>query len=139
MLAYIAGSPFVLQNIYEVTPQQFSLLFALNELGIILLFIVVWQELSLLFLTSALFLVVSSLGMVSTAAFSLGMQSQGDAAGSASAFLRLLPFLGGGLVSPLVGLAGDMSAWPMGIVILICSSGALLFYFLFVRKNTGVL
>ncbi len=170
MFAYIAGSPFVLQNIYEVTPQQFSLFFALNGLGIIiaaqmtgrlsdrfseinllftgilisftgsiLLFIVVWQELSLLWMAIALFLVVSSLGMVSTTAFSLGMQSQGDAAGSASAFLGLLPFLGGGLVSPLVGLQGDLSAWPMGIIILVCSSSALLFYFLFVRKNASAL
>lgn len=166
MFAYIAGSPFVLQNIYHVTPQQFSLLFALNGIGIIiaaqvtsrlvnrfkevnlllvgilisftgsvLLFIVVWQELSLLTMTTALFLVVSSLGMVSTTAFSIGMERQGKAAGSASAFLGLLPFLGGGLVSPLVGIAGDTTAWPMGIIILTCSSSALLFYFLFVRRN----
>ncbi|WP_141505011.1 multidrug effflux MFS transporter [Paenibacillus luteus] len=36
MFAYIAGSPFVLQNIYGVSPQGFSLLFALNGLGIII-------------------------------------------------------------------------------------------------------
>lgn len=36
MFAYIAGSPFVLQNIYGVSPQGFSLLFAINGLGIIL-------------------------------------------------------------------------------------------------------
>lgn len=166
MFAYISGSPFVLQNIYNVTPQQFSLFFALNGVGIIiaaqatgrlsnyfkevnllltgilisftgsiLLFIVVWQELSLVMVAIALFLVVSSLGMVSTTAFSLGMETQGDAAGSASAFLGLLPFLGGGLVSPLVGIAGDMTAWPMGIIILLCSSSALLLYFLLVRRN----
>jgi MFS transporter, DHA1 family, multidrug resistance protein len=33
MAAYIAGSPFVLQNIYGVSPQLFSLLFALNAVG----------------------------------------------------------------------------------------------------------
>lgn len=169
MFAYIAGSPFILQNIYEVTPQQFSLLFALNGVGIIiaaqvtgrlanvfrevnllfvgilisftgsiLLIIVVSQQLSLTMMALALFLVVSSLGMVSTTAFSLGMESQGDAAGSASAFLGLLPFLGGGLVSPLVGIKGDLTAWPMGIIILICSSSALLIYLLFVRKSLTV-
>ncbi|WP_102716299.1 multidrug effflux MFS transporter [Paenibacillus castaneae] len=36
MFAYIAGSPFVLQNLYGVTPQSFSLLFAINGLGIII-------------------------------------------------------------------------------------------------------
>lgn len=169
MFAYIAGSPFILQNIYEVTPQQFSLLFALNGVGIIiaaqvtgrlanvfrevnllfvgilisftgsiLLIIVVSQQLPLAMMALALFLVVSSLGMVSTTAFSLGMESQGDAAGSASAFLGLLPFLGGGLVSPLVGIKGDLTAWPMGIIILICSSSALLIYLLFVRKSLTV-
>src|SRR5699024_2083066 len=169
MFAYIAGSPFVLQNMYHVTPQQFSLFFALNGLGIIiaaqitarlankyqeiqlllvgilisfsgsiLLLIVIWQQLSLTMMAIALLLVVSSLGMVSTTAFSLGMEAQGDAAGSASAFLGLLPFLGGGLVSPLVGIKGDLTAWPMGIVIIVCSSSALLIYLIFVRKPITV-
>ena len=68
-------------------------------------------------MTIALFLIVSSVGMVSTTSFSLGMQSQGKSAGSASAFLGLLPFIGGAIVSPLVGIAGDQTAWPMGIII----------------------
>src|SRR5699024_10535523 len=37
MFAYIAGSPFVLQNLYGVSPQQFSYFFALNGLGIVLM------------------------------------------------------------------------------------------------------
>lgn len=36
MFAYIAGSPFVLQEIYGVSPQQFSLLFGMNALGIVI-------------------------------------------------------------------------------------------------------
>lgn len=36
MFAYISGSPFVLQDIYGVSPQMFSLCFAINGLGIIL-------------------------------------------------------------------------------------------------------
>ena len=35
MFAYIAGSPFVLQDVYGVSPQTFSLCFAVNGLGII--------------------------------------------------------------------------------------------------------
>lgn len=34
MFAYISGSPFVLQNIYGVSPQLFSLIFGTNALGI---------------------------------------------------------------------------------------------------------
>jgi MFS transporter, DHA1 family, multidrug resistance protein len=36
MFAYISGSPFVLQDLYGASPQQFSLIFAINGLGIIL-------------------------------------------------------------------------------------------------------
>jgi DHA1 family bicyclomycin/chloramphenicol resistance-like MFS transporter len=36
MFAYIAGSPFVLQDIYGVSPQAFSVVFAVNGLGIVL-------------------------------------------------------------------------------------------------------
>ncbi|WP_042352106.1 multidrug effflux MFS transporter [Bacillus massiliigorillae] len=36
MFAYIAGSPFVLQNIYNFTPQMFSVYFAINGIGIII-------------------------------------------------------------------------------------------------------
>lgn len=34
MFAYISGSPFVLQEVYGATPQQFSLVFGLNALGL---------------------------------------------------------------------------------------------------------
>src|SRR5207245_1576428 len=36
MFAYIAGSPFVLQGIYHVSPQTFSLIFGLNALGFVI-------------------------------------------------------------------------------------------------------
>ncbi|MFJ7970718.1 multidrug effflux MFS transporter [Psychrobacillus sp. NPDC096389] len=166
MFAYIAGSPFILQNLYNVTPQQFSMLFALNGIGIIiaaqmtgrlsntigevqllfsgvllsfigslLLLVVILFKLPLFVMALALFLIVSSVGMVSTSSFSLGMQRQGNSAGSASAFLGLLPFIGGAIVSPLVGIAGDQTAWPMGIIIVLCSGIALLIFMFFVRKN----
>lgn len=166
MFAYIAGSPFVLQNLYNVTPQQFSMVFALNGIGIIiaaqvtgrlsntieevkllfsgvllsfigsvLLFVVILYKMPLFAMIPALFLVVSSVGMVSTSSFSLGMQRQGNSAGSASAFLGLLPFIGGAIVSPLVGIAGDQTAWPMGIIIVFCSSIALVIFMLIVRKS----
>ncbi|WP_339277780.1 multidrug effflux MFS transporter [Paenibacillus sp. FSL W8-0426] len=36
MFAYISGSPFVLQKVYGISPQMFSLCFAINGLGIII-------------------------------------------------------------------------------------------------------
>ena len=35
MFVYISGSPFVLQEIYGVSPQQFSLLFGMNAVGLV--------------------------------------------------------------------------------------------------------
>lgn len=166
MFAYIAASPFVLQNIYGVSPQQFSLIFGLNGLGIIvfaqisgrlanyfdenlLLFYGVMQSLAgsmLLLLVVlftwplwtmmlALFLVVSSVGIVNTMSFSLGMNRQGKRAGSASAFLGILPFAGGAIVSPLVGLGGENSSVPLGVVIFACGGLALLTFVLFAWKK----
>ncbi|PIC73614.1 multidrug effflux MFS transporter [Sporosarcina sp. P17b] len=165
LFAYIAGSPFVLQNIYGITAQQFSLFFAMNGIGIItaaqvtgrlsgrihelkflragvllsftasiVLLLTVWNEWSLAVIATALFFMVSSVGLVSPAAFSLAMQSQGKSAGSASAFIGLVPFIGGAIVSPLVGLAGDSSAWPLSIIVLTCSTAALVIYFAVVQK-----
>ena len=166
MFAYIAASPFVLQNIYNVTPQQFSFIFAMNGLGIIiaaqvagrlahryeemtlllsgilfaligsvLLIIVVFFYLSLWMIMIALFMVVSSVGLVNTTSFSLAMNRQGSVAGSASAFLGILPFAGGALVSPLAGIAGENNAVPMGIVIFLCCAFALFIYVWLVRER----
>lgn len=159
MFAYIAGSPFVLQNIYNVTPQQFSFIFAVNGIGIILaaqitgrlanhmkesnilfggilmsltgsilLLITAIFDLSIWVIIPAFFLIVSSVGISNTTCFSLGMQRQGKVAGSASAFLGILPYAGGAIVSPLVGLGGEYTSVPLGITILICSLLACGFY-----------
>ncbi|USG63336.1 multidrug effflux MFS transporter [Brevibacillus ruminantium] len=167
MFAYISGSPFVIQNIYGASPQMFSLLFAINGLGIIIagqitgrlagkvretvllkvglgiaacggvaLLAMILMGTGLAAVLPPLFLVVSSVGIVSTTAFSLAMQNQAKAAGSASALIGLLSFVTGGLVAPLVGLGGSSTAVPMGIVIALADIGAVLcFYFMVHRKK----
>jgi DHA1 family bicyclomycin/chloramphenicol resistance-like MFS transporter len=55
-------------------------------------------------------------------------------AGSAAALLGFIPFLLGAVVSPLVGIAGENTAVPLGIIILFTSALALLSYFLLVRR-----
>jgi len=82
-----------------------------------------------------LFLFVGSIGMTATAAFPLAMESQGHLAGSAAALLGVIPFLLGALVSPLVGIAGEETAVPLGIIILMTSVVALLAYFFLVRRG----
>lgn len=166
MFAYISGSPFVIQNIYGASAQTFSILFAINGVGIIvatqltgklvdyfseltlffsglivavvgsiLLIISVFSQLSLLYLSIALFIIVSSVGIVSTTTFSLAMQKQTKNVGSAAALLGLFPFIGGAIVAPLVGIAGDHTAVPMAIIIFLLNAGSILLYFFLIKKK----
>ncbi|MGO4528383.1 multidrug effflux MFS transporter [Paenibacillus sp. 2TAF8] len=166
MFAYISGSPFVLQKIYGVSPQMFSICFAINGLGIILasqiagrlagkvsetrlliaglltaaaggtsLLIAILAGGGLITVLIPLFLVVSSVGLINTASFALAMADQAKSAGSASALIGVMTFLLGGLVAPLVGLGGEETAVPMGVVIACADLGALLLYFVMIGRN----
>ncbi|MFC4102152.1 multidrug effflux MFS transporter [Paenibacillus xanthanilyticus] len=164
MFAYISGSSFVLQNVYGVSPQTFSLVFAMNGIGIIAatqitgrlasrvgetkllgagIAIAAVGGLALLASLAAqgglavvlppLFLVVASVGVVSTAGFSLALQQHGQNAGSASALLGLLSFIIGGIAAPFVGIAGENTALPLGVVIAIAELCAVACYASLVR------
>ncbi|MCP3774876.1 multidrug effflux MFS transporter [Paenibacillus sp. MZ04-78.2] len=165
MFAYISGSPFVLQDIFGVSPQMFSVCFAINGFGIILagqvagrlagrvsdkrllvsglalasvagvaLLLAIVSGAGLYAILVPLFFVVSSVGIVSTAGFSLAMRNQSESAGSASALLGVLSFIFGGIVAPLVGIAGNQTAVPMGIVIAAADVSSVLCYWLLVRR-----
>lgn len=166
LFTYISGSPFVMQNIFGVSPQTFSLLFAINSLGIIIaaqatgrlagriketrllagglalafvsgiaLLAMTLLEGNFYALSIPLFFVVSSVGIIGTSSFSLAMQDQASAAGSASALLGLLSFILGGMMAPLAGIAGSHTALPMSLIISIAEAAALLCYLLLVRKS----
>lgn len=164
MFAYISGSPFVLQEIYGVSPQMFSVIFAVNGIGIIIgsqtagrlagrvnetklliyglaqasiggiaLFLSVLLDLELYGILIPLFFVVSSVGIVSTSSFTLAMANQGRAAGSASALIGLMSTIMGGIMAPIVGIAGSQTAVPMSIIILVLTLLAMLCYMVMVR------
>lgn len=83
-----------------------------------------------------LFLTVSTLSMMSTSSFSMAMQDQGRSAGSASALIGFFSMISGAVMAPVVGIAGDHTAIPMGIVMVIGEIGALLtFYALIYPKH----
>lgn len=81
-----------------------------------------------------LFFVVSSVGIVGTSAPSLAMQHHGAHAGSAAALIGVAQMLLGACMTPLVGLAGSQTAFPMGLIIMLCDLGALCCYFFFVVR-----
>ncbi len=169
IFAYVAGTPFVYQNIYGVSPQTFSLLFGMNGFGLILGTQTVGRltgvlterqflEIGLLMSISAgtfllgavlfngplltliipIFVFVASIGVISTASFSLAMESQGHIAGSASALLGLLPFMLGSITAPLVGVAGEETAIPMGAIIFASALIAVLSYVVLVKKKVKI-
>jgi DHA1 family bicyclomycin/chloramphenicol resistance-like MFS transporter len=165
MFAYIAGSPFVLQDIYSLTPAQFSAVFAGNAVGIIvagqvsaplivrygprrvlgggllagatggvgLLAVVLLGGIGLVGILPALFLVVSSIGVVFPSGTAIALEGHPSTAGSASGLLGLAQFAVGGISAPLVGVAGKDTALPLAIVIVTCGLGAVAAFRLLVR------
>ncbi|MEK4510658.1 multidrug effflux MFS transporter [Paenibacillus sp. FSL K6-2524] len=165
MFGYISGSSFVLQNIFHVSEQMYSLIFAINGVGIIIasqttgrlagrfkessllafglglagvssiaLLTVILTGGGLIAILIPLFFIVSCVGIVGTSTFALAMNSQSKSAGSASALLGLLPYILGAAVAPLVGLGGDKTAVPMGIVITVANLSAVICYLFVVRR-----
>jgi DHA1 family bicyclomycin/chloramphenicol resistance-like MFS transporter len=162
LFAYISGSPFVLQNIYEVSPQVFSLVFAINGIGLIIagqltgrlsgkfsdvkllefgVILAIVGSIALMLGTFfkgnvytilvPLFFTASSLAIVASSSFSLAMQEQGKMAGSAAALIGFFSNITGGIMAPLVGIAGSHNAMPMGVVIMVSEICAgLCFYFM---------
>lgn len=84
----------------------------------------------------SIFIFISSIGIISTASFSLAIQDQGHIAGSASALLGLLPFIFGAISAPLVGIAGENTAIPMGVIMFAASLLAILSYYIFVGRSS---
>ena len=153
MFAHVAGSSFIMQNVYGVSEQAFAILFGviaigyigmsqvnarliarvpmrsmlvlgvtLNLLGASLLFLEVnVAHAGLWALVGGLFLVAMSNGFIGPNVTALSLQEYPHMAGSASAMLGLLTFIGGAVVAPLVGIAGDHTAVPQSVVILSCS------------------
>lgn len=169
VFAYVAGTPFIYQNIYGVSPQVFSILFGMNGIGLIFgsyavgRFGYAWSEkkfleVALYTATAAgavllavvlidgplwavvipIFFFVTSIGVVGTASFTLAMEEQSRVAGSASALLGLLPFILGAVAAPLVGIAGEETAVPLGLIIFTMCLLALLAYLFLVKRLDNV-
>ena len=147
MFAYIAGSTFVLQRIYGMSPQGFSLVFgcislglvaaaqggarlalvwpltrvlalglAINLTGATALLITVISGLPLAALIGSLVVMVCAVGVIFPTANALAMADYPDLAGTASSLQGLSQFVFGAIAAPLVGIAGEHTAVPLGIV-----------------------
>ena len=76
-----------------------------------------------------LFFTIVPLAVMGTASFSLALSRQGKNAGAASALIGFFSMVLGGLMMPLVGIAGDATALPMAILMLAgYALGTIVFY-----------
>jgi MFS transporter, DHA1 family, multidrug resistance protein len=156
MFAYIAGASFVLEDIHGVSPQLFSVVFAVNSAGLVAgsqlggrivgrvgaatllrrgcfgvavgsigVLAVTIAGAGLVPLLIALFVVLSSNGLVFPNATATALAEQEGALGSASALLGMGQFGTGALIAPLVGVGGTRDALPMAILVGVCGISAL--------------
>ncbi|MFC0274654.1 multidrug effflux MFS transporter [Metabacillus herbersteinensis] len=133
-IALIIGSQLV-GRYSDVIPEKTFLKIGLilsNTAGAVLLGALLIKA-PLVAIAIPIFFLVSCIGIIATTSFSLAMESQGHIAGSASALLGVLPFILGSLTAPLVGIAGEYSAIPMGVTIFLASFMAFLSYYGLVR------
>ena len=162
LFAYIASSPFIIQQHYGFSPFAFSICFAVNAVAIGvaaalsvkfrrtengtltgcigMLVLAVLQMAALYsgcdFWTYELlmFALLFMMGLTFTASTTLAMDCERRYAGAASALLGALCFASGGIVSPLVGL-GDILI-STGVTFVICAVCSLLCA-LWAVKRTG--
>ena len=153
MFAYIAASPFIFQQHFGLSSLAYSVCFGVNALSVMVGSFVVCRfgsvrrglgmgsvAFSLMCLVTGMLLVSGGgvvwvegallvlllcLGMILPTSTTLALELERGNSGSASAVLGFMPFLFGGVVSPLAGL-GDMVV-SLATVIAVCGLCTLFF------------
>ena len=149
LFAYISASPFIIQGQLGLPPVVYSVVFALNSLGIVIgsminarivgrmephvllrnaTYVLAVSGVALLLVAQSewlvlplLFIVASSLGFILGNATALGNGVVRERSGTGSAVMGFAQFLVGGMVSPLVGLGGNPII-ATGICITVCGA-----------------
>jgi len=83
----------------------------------------------------SLWVMVSPVGMVFPAAATIALADYPHQAGRASSLLGLGQYIAGALVAPLVGLAGEHTAVPLGVVVVGTSLLAVLVFWRLVLRT----
>ncbi|MCX4822691.1 Bcr/CflA family multidrug efflux MFS transporter [Streptomyces sp. NBC_01142] len=81
----------------------------------------VFGKVGLLPIAAGLFVLMSAMGLAMPNTNALALTRTPHAAGSASALIGTSSFLIGAVASPLVGIAGEATAFPMAVVQLVCA------------------
>jgi DHA1 family bicyclomycin/chloramphenicol resistance-like MFS transporter len=163
LFAYLTTSPFLFQDHYHFTAQQYGLLFAVNSVGIIVgvqtssriarhvgpQWILAFATAALL-LTAVLIVIDGFVGGVliplwfftTSCAFcfpcvqAVALAHHGAEAGTAASVLGAANFGIAGLISPLIGIFSVASSIPMGVMMIGTSVIGILALWLIVRPTT---
>ena len=165
LFAYLANSPFVLQDGYGLSPTMFSVLFGLNAVGLTALsqanarllnrfstrslliaaqvgqagagLVLVGSALagSLPGVAAGLFLLVGTIGMIQPNATALALETHADRAGTAAAVLGGIQPVVAAVLAPLAGLGAIGTGVPMAVLILGCAATSLLTVTLLTRAG----
>jgi MFS transporter, DHA1 family, multidrug resistance protein len=110
-----------------------GLALTLNFAGAVWVAVTVLIDAGFWLFVAGLFLMVSSVGMVFPVASAVALADYPQQAGAASSLFGLAQFIAGAIAAPLVGIAGETSAVPLGIVVLVASSSACIVFAALVR------
>lgn len=104
--------------------------------GSLLLLAACWYRAPLGLVILALLVVIPMVSVLGAASFSLAMRAHGKNAGSASALIGFFSMISGGIMAPLVGIAGSENAMPMAVIMVLGEAGAVgIFYWLIMPQH----
>jgi DHA1 family bicyclomycin/chloramphenicol resistance-like MFS transporter len=158
---YISASPFIFQDVYKLSAQAFSGLFAINSVAMftgpqlsrlfkrsesavllssaitplvaIIIAILLHFHAPFWAVAAAFFVLLMFLNMLNPAATALALNLESKNSGNASAFIGFLEFVAGGAASPLMGI-GDVTI-TCSISLVVCTLLTFLFAHLAVTKR----
>ncbi len=147
LMAYISASPFIFQNHFGLSPLQYSICFACNAVALVVGSSIVMKIKNLRLATSvsicsllaasaltsvallvewpfavfevAVFAMLFGVGMITPVATTRALNAVSENKGIASALLGTVPYLLGGIVAPLTGLADIIH--PTVVIIMACT------------------
>ena len=114
-------------TVREVVMLKYSILIPLIASFFFLAGIIVkapiWYTIPVLFVT------IVPLSVMGAASVSLALSRCGENAGSGSALIGFFSMILGGVMMPVVGIAGDQTALPMGIIMVVCYVLAVIMFY----------
>jgi DHA1 family bicyclomycin/chloramphenicol resistance-like MFS transporter len=135
-IGIMAFSQVAARLVRTTTPHRvLALGLSLNLTGAMALLLSVLTHAPLPFIICSLFVMVSSLGTVFPTTTAIALSGHGNRAGTASSLLGLLQYVFGAAVAPLVGIAGEDTAIPLGVVAASASTAAMVVFLGAVRRR----